>query len=153
MSELSVRIKLKINGLDEMHDNLENINKRMGDLRPVWPKAHEKLKGYLIENFTAQGLPSGGWAPLDAEYGAWKIKHFPGMPILVKEGGLFAKIAQGPDLDGNKRTASFSFGGEIAKFHQYGTRNMPARRIIFTPEKWVDEVAEMISEYIVEGKI
>jgi len=35
MSELSVRIKLKINGLDEMHDNLENINKRMGDLRPV----------------------------------------------------------------------------------------------------------------------
>lgn len=153
MSELDVRIKIKIYGLDEIKDNLKNIDKRMKDLRPVWPKANNSLKGYLVANFTAQGLPSGGWAPLDAEYGSWKIRNFPGMPMLVKEGGLFSRIAQGPDLDGNKRNATFSFGGQIAKFHQYGTTHMPARQIIFTPERWVKDVAEMITEYIVEGKI
>lgn len=153
MSELDVRITIKIDGLDEMKDNLENIDKRMKDLRPVWQKANASLKSYLISNFTAQGLPSGGWKPLDPEYGSWKVANYPGAPMLVKTGGLFSRIAQGPDLDGGRRGATFSFGGEIAKFHQYGTTKMPARKIIFAPEIWVEEVAGMISEYIVEGKI
>jgi hypothetical protein len=111
------------------------------------------LKKYLIENFTAQGLPSGGWKPLDAEYGSWKSAHFPGAPILVQSGALFAKVVKGPDLDGGKRGATFSFGGEIAKFHQYGTTKMAKREIIFSPELWEKDVAKMVEDYIIDGII
>jgi hypothetical protein len=90
---------------------------------------------------------------LDAEYGSWKIKNYPGAPMLVQTGGLFARIAQGPDVDGNRRGAKFSFGGEIAKFHQYGTTRMPARKILFAPQEWSEEVADIMTNYIVEGKI
>jgi len=153
MSELDVKIRIKIKNLEDVEDNLKNIKKRMKDLRPVWPRANESLKVYMIENFTAQGLPSGGWSPLDVKYGAWKIKNYPGAPILVKSGGLFAKILQGPDLDGKATSARFSFAGEIAKFHQYGTTKMPARKIIFSPEVWEKEVAGMIEEYVIDGKV
>jgi len=152
-SELDVKIKIKVRNLDNVKDNLKNIKRRMKDLRPVWPRAHASLKDYMIENFTAQGLPSGGWRPLDAEYGAWKMRHYPGAPILVKGGGLFAKILQGPDLDGRPSGASFVFSGEVAKFHQYGTTKMPARKILFSPEVWEKQVAQMIEEYIVDGKV
>ena len=153
MSELDVVIKLKAVGLDDMKDDLKNIRKRMDDLRPVWPKVNASLKKYLIENFTAQGLPSGGWKPLEAEYGSWKSARFPGAPLLVQSGALFAKVVKGPDLDGGKRGATFSFGGEIAKFHQYGTTKMAKREIIFSPELWEKDVAKMVEDYIIDGII
>jgi len=153
MGELDVNLKIKIVGLDEVKDNLQNIKKRMKDLRPVWPRANQSLKKYMIENFTAQGLPSGGWKPLDPQYGSWKIANFPGAPMLVRTGGLFSKILQGPDVDGNMGSASFSFSGDIAKFHQYGTTKMPARKILFSPEVWEKEVADMIEEYVIDGVI
>jgi phage gpG-like protein len=150
-AELACNIKLRITGLKGMSHDLKMIKRRMKDLRPVWPKANASLKAYMIANFTSQGLPSGGWAPLDAEYGSWKIRNYPGSPMLVKEGGLFSKIAQGPDVDGNLRSATFSFAGEIPKFHQYGTTKMPARPIIFASEEWTEDVAQMIADYIVDG--
>lgn len=153
MGELDIEIKIEIENLDEVKNDLQNIKKRMKDLRPIWPKANQSLKKYMIENFTAQGLPSGGWRPLDAQYGSWKAANFPGAPLLVRTGGLFSQIMRGPDLDGNLKSASFAFSGEIAKFHQYGTTKMPARKILFSPEIWEKEVSEMIQDYIIDGKI
>jgi len=151
VSELQVKMKVKTEGLGEMKDELDAIGDRMDDLRPVWPRANASLKKYLIENFTAQGLPVGGWKPLSAEYGSWKSSRFPGAPLLVQTGALFEKVAGGPEIDGGKRSASFAFSGDIAKFHQYGTTKMPKREIIFSPELWEQEVAEMVQNYIIDG--
>lgn len=153
MSELTVKIRIKTKGLDEMKDELNKINKRMDDLRPIWPKVNANLKKYLIENFTAQGLPTGGWQPLSAQYGSWKASRFPGAPLLVQTGALFERVAGGPELDGGKREATFAFSGEIAAFHQYGTTKMPKREIIFSPELWEKDMARMVEEYIIDGII
>jgi len=150
--ELNVDIKVELND-DGTKDYLDDVKKRMRDLSPVWPKVHQSLKAYMIENFTAQGLPAGGWKPLDAEYASWKTRTFPGAPMLVQTGSLFQRIARGPKLDGGARTASFTFTGKITRFHQYGTEKMPARPILFAPERWVQEVADAIGDYIVEGNV
>ena len=76
--EINVRVEVDVDGLDQTSEYLNDVKSRMKDLRPVWPKIHESLKSYMIGNFTAQGLPSGGWKPLDAEYASWKAKNFPG---------------------------------------------------------------------------
>lgn len=149
--EINVRVEVDVDGLDQTSEYLNDVKSRMKDLRPVWPKLHESLKSYMIGNFTAQGLPSGGWKPLDAEYASWKAKNFPGAPMLVQSGGLFRQVMKGPKLEGMMRGARFQFTGKVARFHQYGTTEMPARPILFAPEKWVDEAAEEVGNYIVEG--
>jgi phage gpG-like protein len=150
-SELNVEIKIDVDGDEDAAEYLKDVRSRMKDLRPVWPRLHQSLKAYMISNFTAQGLPSGGWKPLDAEYASWKTENFPGAPILVQTGELFRQVTQGPKLEGMMRGARFKFTGKIARFHQYGTERMPARPILFAPERWVDEAAEEVVKYIVEG--
>lgn len=149
--EFDVRISVDIDGDDDAKEYLDDVKKRMRDLRPVWPVIQSSLKIYMIQNFTAQGLPSGGWKPLDAEYSSWKATNFPGAPMLVQKGALFRRVSQGPKLEGGARGAKFKFGGKIAKFHQYGTEKMPARPILFAPERWVAEAADKVGAYIVEG--
>lgn len=153
MSEFKIKIKIDIEGIDDTVDYLDGVKKRMKDYRPVWPSVNKSLKTYMIENFTAQGLPSGGWKPLAPEYASWKQTRFPGSPLLVQNGNLFQKVASGPKLDGGHRVAHFSFTGKIARFHQYGTSKMPARPILFTPEIWADEVQDAISNYIMDGEM
>jgi len=150
-AEFDVKIKVDIDGDDDANEYLKDVRKRMRDLRPVWPKLHESLRGYMISNFTAQGLPSGGWKPLDAEYASWKATNFPGAPLLVQSGELFRQVSKGPKLDGGARGATFKFSGKIARFHQYGTERMPARPILFAPQRWIDDAAKTVVDYIVEG--
>lgn len=150
-SELNVAVKIDIDGVEDTLEYLDDVRRRMRDLRPVWPGLQSSLKKYSIANFTAQGLPSGGWRPLDAEYASWKSSRFPGAPLLVQTGKLFRQVLDGPKMDGGRSNASFSFGGKIAKFHQYGTTKMPARPILFAPEVWVEEVKDSIADYIVGG--
>jgi phage gpG-like protein len=149
--EFDVHVVVEIDGIDETLEYLEDVRKRMRDLRPIWPGLQQSLKRYSIANFTAQGLPSGGWRPLDAEYASWKSGRFPGAPILVQTGKLFRQVLEGPKLDGARDNASFSFEGRIAKFHQYGTTKMPARPVLFAPEVWVDEAVDTMADYIVGG--
>ena len=151
-SEFKIRIDIDFDD-GGAQDYLEDVKDRMKNLRPIWPKLNASLKDYMIENFTAQGLPQGGWKPLDAEYASWKSKKYPGAPMLVQSGSLFQRIQRGPKLDGGARQASFTFTGRITKFHQYGTERMPARPILFAPDRWIDEAASAVGEYIVEGVV
>jgi phage gpG-like protein len=150
-SELKVTITIDVDGDEDAREYLEDVQDRMKDLRPVWPRLQRSLKAYMISNFTAQGLPSGGWKPLDAEYASWKVQNFPGAPMLVQSGELFRQVSQGPKLESGARGARFKFTGRVARFHQYGTEKMPARPILFAPERWVNEVADEVADYIVEG--
>lgn len=150
-SEFDIKIKVDLDNQEDTKEYLDDLKKRMRDLRPVWPSLQSSLKNYMISNFTAQGLPSGGWKPLDAEYASWKATNFPGAPMLVQSGELFRQVSQGPKLESGARDAKFKFSGKIARFHQYGTEKMPARPILFAPERWVNEAADVVADYIVEG--
>lgn len=85
-------------------------------------------------NFLAQGYPLH-WVPLSPQYAAWKQKHFPGLPILVRSGEMRDSLAStgagmGPGAirEIHARDAWFGTSVRYARFHQTGTRRMPRRK-------------------------
>ena len=61
---------------------------RAQDLRIPLTEAAEKVKTASRVNFLSQGGTSGGWSPLEPEYGAWKAANYGPLPILVRTGAL-----------------------------------------------------------------
>jgi hypothetical protein len=141
-------------------DRLRNMRDRAQDFGPVlhWAKNH--LERAYTKNFTTMGAMSakamlkGAWPPLDEEYAAWKFMHIPGAPPLVVTGGLFrsvASIGSSPKNVMTDMSAEFVVDNPIAKFHQFGTQDMPARKIVFVPRDFDRDIEKKTIQYVVEG--
>jgi phage gpG-like protein len=145
---------------DAAQDRIQDVKDRAGNLKPVLKWAGEELERAYSSNFTTMGLISaramlkGAWPPLNAEYGAWKATRYPGAPTLVQTGELFrsvANITQNSESNIDDMSAEFAVTGKIAKFHQYGTENMPARKIIFVPRDFDKELGKKTAKYLKYG--
>jgi phage gpG-like protein len=145
MASIDIKVRMIDN---DIPDEIEKIKDNLDDFGPVFKEAKEDLQTLWRNNFLQNGLPAGGWKPLDAEYGSWKSINFPGKGPMVRSGKLFRSLT---DLRGNpnkidKKEATFGTNIKYAEFHQSGTRNMPARPVVFVTEryerKWSDSAAE-----------
>lgn len=134
--------------------NLKKMANRAEDFRPVFKFARELIRRANAENFAQAGLPVGGWAPLDAEYGSWKSANFPGTPPMIRSGKLFQDLVtlRGAENVVSRNYAQFGTSIEYAKFHQYGTRKMPKRQILFEPAGFAEEVTAYARKYIIDGE-
>lgn len=139
---------------------LEDMMDRAKDFGPLLRWAGNKLERAFSENFTTLGLVSakamlsGAWPPLSPAYAAWKSTRFPGAPILVQTGKLFRSVSDLSSSPLNTMTdtsATFVVDNRIAKFHQYGTENMPARKIVFIPRDFDRDIGRAVEKYIVQG--
>jgi phage gpG-like protein len=119
----------------------------------VLVKAKQEVRMANAANFTSNGLLVGGWRPLDAQYASWKMTRFPGMPPMIRTGKLFASLSGANGSIDTMTNTSFSTGTsvEYAKFHQYGTENMPARKIIFVPRDFDRELNKKVTQYLKHG--
>ncbi len=153
MAKQTVRIDVEVR-IEKVQNLIADIKSRCTDAKPVFRWAHQVLKKTFAENFASNGLPVGGWSPLDAEYAGWKARKLPGAPTLVRSGELFKSLSELSDPSVNEinnLSATFGTGLQYAKFHQYGTDRMPKRQILFIPQSFADEFAEKLANYIVEG--
>lgn len=134
---------------------LEKMAIRAGTMLPLAPAAQEKIRAANIENFTSNGLPVGGWAPLDAQYGSWKAIRFPGAPPMVRTGKLFASLANLNNSALRLTDKSFEFGTRVsyAKFHQMGTEKMPKRQIVFIPQRFAEWLGSSYAKWVVDGEV
>jgi phage gpG-like protein len=149
----AVLINLKID-IDPTMDKFKDMEKRARDFSPVWRWAKRSLERSFSENFRSGGSLVGGWDPLDVGYASWKRKNHPGNPKLRITGKLFRSVR---NLDGgvnkiNKLDATFGTDVEYAKFHQYGTTKMPARKIVFEPAGFSRELNDKMRDYVVYGR-
>lgn len=140
-----MRVQIHVDTSDA-ENALDSFQEAVKDLRPVFRKAEKDLSDIYTKHFTSNG--SGGWKPLDAEYGAWKSANYPGRPTLVQSGGLFRTIRKFSVRNINKTSASFGTDAKVAKFHQYGTWSMPKREIIFEPPFFAKKLAQDIADHI-----
>ena len=134
---------------------LDRMEKRAKDFRPVFKWAKQEIQKANAANFTSSGLPVGGWSPLSPRYGAWKATHFPGAPIMVRTGALFRSLTNlrgAPNVIG-KNFAVFGTDVEYAKFHQYGTTKMPARKLVFEPVGFSMELGRQIEQHIINDNM
>jgi phage gpG-like protein len=121
---------------------LRRMEDRADNFRPVFRWAKQELRKANVENFTKNGLPSGGWDPRTRDY-AW--------PIMRKSGNLFRSLASlnGSPNEIHNDHAYFGTKVEYAKFHQYGTTRMPARKVVFTPIGFAKAIGEQAAKHIV----
>jgi len=145
-------VYVKIYGDDEVRDYMDAIERRSKNLKPVFHWTKRELEKANSKNFLSNGLPVGGWKPLSAAYGAWKTSRFPGQPTMIRSGKLFRSLANinSNDTEINDTNASFSNSIEYAKFHQYGTNKMPARKIIYEPAGFARKFGQKVVEHVLE---
>lgn len=152
---MPIEIDVDIRGVPSAIARLTAMHARSQVLTPVLLKAKQEIKLANAANFTSNGLLVGGWAPLDAQYAAWKMARFPGLPPMIRTGKLFASlsVANGP-VDTMTNT-SFSIGTsvEYAKFHQYGTSKMAKRKIVFEPPLFAKKLGRDTVDYIANGEV
>lgn len=132
---------------------LEAMDAAAKDFRIVFQWARTELAKANAENFTASGLPVGGWSPLKPKYAAWKTRNFPGAPIMVQNGALrrdLTTLTGAANSIGRKR-ARFGTSIEYAKFHQYGTTRMPKRQVVFEPPLFAKQLAQQAKKHIVDA--
>jgi len=128
-------LRMDILGTRELDFAIQGLLKRVSDFRPLWPRLTEVFRGMEIAQFDAEGMgPAGGWAPLSPRYAAWKSRHYPGQPTMVRTGRLRASlVATSSDsiLDASQ-PMQMRIGTSVpyAIWHQLGGGYLPRRKLV-----------------------
>jgi len=141
---MRVRVDIDCNA-EKAIQRLENMELRSRQFRPLFWYARAQLALANYSNFTAGGLPSGRrWEPRTKPY-AW--------PLMRQTGSLMSSLTSlfGPPNDIDDMHAEFGTNVEYAKFHQYGTTKMPARKIVFEPRGFARDLANKAAAYVANG--
>ncbi len=135
---------------------LEGVKYRTSDLRPVWAAIADDFLQIEARQFATEGGLGRPWPPLSPAYAAWKAKHYPGAPILVRTGRLRASLtSRGGDHVEAIEPQMLKIGTAVpyARFHQTGTKRMPPRPPIVIPEEAKDRWVRLIQAYLQGGDI
>ena len=120
---------------DLMVDRLMELGLRMEDMEPVLYFFGQYLvEQHIPQQFRRRGYPAR-WAPLSPQYAAWKVRHFPGKPLLVRSGAMkagFTWEARKRSMRIINRVKAGQKSGSKPRwtYHQEGTRTMPARQML-----------------------
>ena len=149
-----IRIHVRQRDKERIKLYFRNMRRRAENFSAQLRWARDELKKANRDNFRTQGLASGeAWNALDLEYQSWKIQRYGNLPTMVREGDLYRDLTT---LSGRVnhiglQTATFGTDLEYAKFHQTGTRFMPARKIVFVPKQFARGLANEVADYLVYG--
>lgn len=128
-----IKLIVEILGDEKARIALSGLANDIRDWRPLWRDLNEYLSDRIEEQFNTEGGFSGGWAPLNPEYAAWKARRYPGAPILVATGKLkrsYRKGGRGHVFQSTRDKMRWGSSVPYGVFHQQGTQNMPARPIL-----------------------
>ena len=146
--------KVEARGTLQVRAYFAGMVRRSVSFHSVLRWARDEIRKANRLNFATQGLASGeAWNALDMEYQSWKIAHYGSLPTMIREGDLYRDLTT---LSGRvnrvgHRSATFGTDLEYAKFHQTGTRFMPARKIVFVPKGFAHDLGEQVGEYLLYG--
>jgi hypothetical protein len=143
-------------------ERLEALVDLMLDLRPFWPRVVPLFVGWMGRQFASEGTYfNTPWAPLSADYAAWKSVRYPGKGILVAEGDL-RRGASFPERDAKPQslTLKVTWPKTIEpgdrpfdpNWHHLGRGNVPARPLL-SDDLPLDAQAELdkaFDEYVEE---
>lgn len=152
--------KIQIRGADqflEVAERFEAMARRARDTAPAWRAWGDDVADAFEEQFRTEGvrLLKNVWAPLSPRYKAWKDRHFPGEPILTRTHRMREAFTVRPlDIDRvDHNSGTFGSARKPAKFHQHGTRFMPARPIARATEDLKAAAKRHIVRHIVRGDL
>lgn len=150
-----MRFTFAVEGEAQVDRTLARFADNVGDATPVWNKLADRFATVERRQFDSEGAyGSGGWPALSPKYAAWKARHFPGAPILVRSGELRDSLTERPFGIEVIQPGSMTIGSgtEYGRYHQGGAGNNPQRRPVELPENERREWVSMIQRFIVTGR-
>lgn len=141
-----------VDGAFAVAQRLRAMGRRARNLTPVWPEVGDAVASTMRSQFDLEGRELGTrWAPLNPQYRAWKVAEGLNPQILVATGAMRQKFRSRPmNVERYSPTeATFGSRDRIAMFHQYGTRRMPARPILYATDPLRREIAVLLRRHIV----
>lgn len=150
-----MRFTFAVEGEAQVDRTLARFAENVGDATPVWNKLADRFASIETRQFDSEGAyGSGGWPALSPKYAAWKSRHFPGAPILVRSGALRDSLTSRPFGIEVIRPESMTIGSgiEYGRYHQGGAGNNPQRRPVELPENERRSWVNMIQRFIVTGR-
>jgi phage virion morphogenesis protein len=136
----------------EVIDALAKLQRRVADLSPVMRAIGADMEQRMLERFETQTDPTGRkWAPLKpATLAAKKGRG----SILYRSGDL--QESRSSQADAN--SVRWGFGKKYAAFHEFGTKKMPRRGLLFgnadrreLAEQDRSLILDAIRAYLAEG--
>ena len=152
---MAVRIRLEFFGDVQLDRTLARVSAAASDLTPAWEVLAERFGRLERRQFAGEGAFSGGWAPLSEDYREWKELHYPGKPILEREGDLKRSLTVRPFGVEVITPERIVVGSDVdyGEWHQHGTDRMPRRRPVEFPEAERREWAKVIQRFIITGNV
>lgn len=155
---MRVYTTVRVRNAKQVEQKLENMGDRSKNMKPVLRWAKRRLERDFSENFStfgalsAKAMLKGAWPPLDTQYASWKAANYPGAPMMVQTGELRFRVTH-PQVGMTDMNLVIAVPGDLAKWHQYGTRNMPQRPLVFVPRNFPNELKDKAAEYVTRGKL
>lgn len=126
-----VRVDIHIEGEEDYRRGFQIMAEDARDLSEPLRRVGESIRSGVGEQFLTEGAARGApWAPLSPKYKLWKEAHWPGRPILVRTGEMRGALLALDAIDVTRSRMTYEPHSDIAHFHQFGTRYMPARKML-----------------------
>jgi hypothetical protein len=123
------------------------------DATPAWDAIADDFVKIEKGQFRTEGKRgSGGWPALSPNYARWKAAHYPGKPILQREGDLIESLTERPLGVEVILPHYMAIGSDVdhGRYHQGGD-GLPRRRPVELTEadrrRWV----KILQRHIVHG--
>lgn len=108
-------------------DYLERLQKRFADLSPVMASIGMELESRISERFETGTDPTGAdWAP----WAPSTVEHYPedgNRRLLDRYSDMLGSLNHQAGAD----SVAIGFGQPYAAYHEFGTRRMPRRGLLF----------------------
>jgi phage gpG-like protein len=141
-----VHIRFTFFGEDQVNRTMVGFAERAADMRPAWDLIETRFTEYEEKWFSSEG--DGQWPQLSKDYARWKAVHFPGEPVLHREGTLQDSMTK-PDISIKEPGyAIFGSGDPVAGYHQGGKGNLPIRRVIDLDEDERSEWVKVVQRHL-----
>lgn len=142
-------------GDTQLERTLDRFAAGAEDATPAWEAIADRFVHVERRQFATEGKSSsGGWAPLSPKYAAWKAQHYPGKPILQREGHLVRSLTRRPLGVERIEPQEAWLGSDIdyGAFHQRGAGNLPRRRPVELTEAERRLWVKILQRFIVTGQ-
>lgn len=111
----------------QLRDALERLTARLGDLAPAMGSIGMELENRIRERFEGRRDPLGtAWAP----WAPATVENYPEdgeRKLLERYGDMLGSLNHSAGRD----SVSIGFGQPYAAYHEFGTRRMPRRGLLF----------------------
>lgn len=155
---MAVNFSITVSGEEVLKRAFRNVEETVSDFTPEWKEVQAEFYEIEQDQFQSSGAKgaSGKWAEVSEATEAFKIREFGTFALLagtlIATGKLYESLTRSTAdsvFESNPKDMAIGTSLPYAKFHQTGTRRMPARKPIDLSDAQKDKLARRIRKSLV----